>query len=110
MIAVFVNFAVMGILFVVPQYLQAVLGHDSYGTGIRVLPLIGGLMAAATASEALVPRLGARTVVPLGMSSSRAGSSSGRPRTSPTVTASSPSGSPSRDSVSASPSCPPPAW
>jgi EmrB/QacA subfamily drug resistance transporter len=67
LIAVFVNFAVMGILFVVPQYLQAVLGHDSFGTGIRVLPLIGGLMAAATASEAVVPRLGARTVVPLGM-------------------------------------------
>ncbi|WP_406171305.1 MFS transporter [Streptomyces sp. NBC_00996] len=67
LIAVFVNFAVMGILFVVPQYLQVVLGHDSFGTGIRVLPLIGGLMAAATASEALVPRLGARTVVPLGM-------------------------------------------
>ncbi|MET8809262.1 MFS transporter [Streptomyces sp. NPDC004546] len=67
LIAVFVNFAVMGILFVVPQYLQAVLGNDSFGTGLRVLPLIGGLMAAATASEAVVPRLGARTVVPLGM-------------------------------------------
>ncbi|MFF4350540.1 MFS transporter [Streptomyces sp. NPDC001530] len=73
LIAVFVNFAVMGILFVVPQYLQAVLGHDSFGTGIRVLPLIGGLMAAATASEALVPRLGARTVVPLGMALLAAG-------------------------------------
>ncbi|WP_405816488.1 MFS transporter [Streptomyces sp. NBC_01390] len=67
LIAVFVNFAVMGILFVVPQYLEAVLGNDSFGTGIRVLPLIGGLMAAATASESVVPRLGARTVVPLGM-------------------------------------------
>ncbi|MET9888613.1 MFS transporter [Streptomyces sp. NPDC006465] len=67
LIAVFVNFAVMGILFVVPQYLQVVLGHDSFATGIRVLPLIGGLMAAAAASEPLVPRLGARTVVTLGM-------------------------------------------
>ncbi|MER6353067.1 MFS transporter [Streptomyces sp. NPDC001634] len=67
LIAVFVNFAVMGILFVVPQYLQSVLGNDAFGTGIRVLPLIGGLMAAATASESLVPRLGARTVVPLGL-------------------------------------------
>ncbi|QKW27676.1 MFS transporter [Streptomyces seoulensis] len=65
--AVFVNFAVMGILFVVPQYLQAVLGNDSLGTGIRVLPLIGGLMVAAAVSEALVPRLGARVVVPLGL-------------------------------------------
>ncbi|PBC62589.1 MFS transporter [Streptomyces sp. Tue6028] len=67
LIAVFVNFAVMGILFVVPQYLQAVLGHDSFATGIRVLPLIGGLMAAATASESLVPRIGARAAVTLGM-------------------------------------------
>ncbi|MGW6523250.1 MFS transporter [Streptomyces sp. NPDC054962] len=67
LIAVFVNFAVMGILFVVPQYLQAVLGNDAFGTGLRVLPLIGGLMAAAAASEAAVPRLGARTVIPLGL-------------------------------------------
>ncbi|OIK00131.1 MFS transporter [Streptomyces colonosanans] len=67
LIAVFVNFAVMGILFVLPQYLQSVLGHDSFGTGIRVLPLIGGLMASAAASESLVPRFGARTVVPLGL-------------------------------------------
>ncbi|MFG2128577.1 MFS transporter [Streptomyces sp. NPDC048751] len=74
LIAVFVNFAVMGILFVVPQYLEAVLGNDSFGTGIRVLPLIGGLMAAATASEAVVPRLGARTVVPLGLLLLAAGS------------------------------------
>ncbi|MFC3577003.1 MFS transporter [Streptomyces yaanensis] len=73
LIAVFVNFAVMGILFVLPQYLQSVLGHDALGTGLRVLPLIGGLMAAATASESLVPRLGARTVVPLGLSMLAAG-------------------------------------
>ncbi|MEV0095180.1 MFS transporter [Streptomyces sp. NPDC050738] len=67
LIAVFVNFAVMGILFVVPQYLEAVLGNDALGTGLRVLPLIGGLMAAATLSEALVPRLGARKVIPAGL-------------------------------------------
>ncbi|WP_330349539.1 MFS transporter [Streptomyces sp. NBC_00582] len=73
LIAVFVNFAVMGILFVVPQYLQAVLGTDALGTGLRVLPLIGGLMAAAAGSEALVPRLGARTVIPTGLALLAAG-------------------------------------
>ncbi|MCX4762384.1 MFS transporter [Streptomyces sp. NBC_01275] len=73
LIAVFVNFAVMGILFVVPQYLQAVLGEDAFGTGLRVLPLIGGLMAAAAASEAVVPRLGVRTVIPLGLALLAAG-------------------------------------
>lgn len=74
LLAVFVNFAVMGILFVVPQYLQGVLGNDALGTGIRILPLIGGLMAAATLSEALVPRLGARTVIAAGLALLAAGS------------------------------------
>ncbi|WP_329338852.1 MFS transporter [Streptomyces sp. NBC_00663] len=73
LIAVFVNFAVMGILFVVPQYLEAVLGNDSFGTGIRVLPLIGGLMAAATLSESVVPRLGAHRVIPFGLALLSAG-------------------------------------
>ncbi|MWA03326.1 MFS transporter [Actinomadura sp. LD22] len=66
-IAVFVNFAVMGLLFVVPQYLQAVLGNDAFGSGLRLLPLIAGLMAAATLAESLVPRLGARVVIPAGL-------------------------------------------
>ncbi|RKE17708.1 MFS transporter [Streptomyces sp. TLI_171] len=65
--AVFGNFAIMGILFVVPQYLAAVQGFDAFGTGLRVLPLIGGLMVSAGLSEGLVPRLGARTVVPAGL-------------------------------------------
>ncbi|CAG6396615.1 DHA2 family efflux MFS transporter permease subunit [Streptomyces cocklensis] len=67
LVAVFVNFALMGIMFVVPQYLQEVLGHDAFGTGLRILPLIGGLMAAATLGETLVPRLGARVVVAAGL-------------------------------------------
>ncbi|ACU72785.1 drug resistance transporter, EmrB/QacA subfamily [Catenulispora acidiphila DSM 44928] len=67
LIAVFVNFAVMGILFVVPQYLQSVLGNDAFGTGIRVLPLIGGLMLSAALSEFLLPRLGVRLVVTTGL-------------------------------------------
>jgi EmrB/QacA subfamily drug resistance transporter len=72
-LAVFVNFAVMGILFVMPQYLQAVLGHDAFGTGIRVLPLIGGLMVAATLTETLVARFGTRTVVSAGLALLAAG-------------------------------------
>jgi EmrB/QacA subfamily drug resistance transporter len=74
LIAVFVNFVVTGALFVVPQYLQAVLGNDAFGTGLRVLPLIGGLMAAATLSDPLVSRLGARTIVPAGLLIVAAGS------------------------------------
>jgi EmrB/QacA subfamily drug resistance transporter len=74
LVAVFVNFVVTGALFVVPQYLEAVLGNDAFDTGLRVLPLIGGLMAAATVSDSLVSRLGARTIVPAGLLIVAAGS------------------------------------
>lgn len=67
LLAVFVNFAVMGILFVVPQYLQSVLGHDAFGTGLRILPLIAGLMVAATLSEPIAKRFGPRLVIPAGL-------------------------------------------
>lgn len=72
-LAVFVNFAVMGILFVVPQYLAGALGSGALGTGLRLLPLIGGLMVAATAAESMVSRLGERLVIPAGLALLAAG-------------------------------------
>ncbi len=45
----------MGILFVAPQFLGGVLGQDAFGTGVRVLPMIVGLMVAAALGETLVP-------------------------------------------------------
>lgn len=50
-------FALLGLLFVLPQYLQAVRGHDPLGTGIRLLPLIGGLVLGAKAAERLTGRM-----------------------------------------------------
>lgn len=66
-LAVFVNFAVMGALFVVPQYLAGALGTDAFGTGVRLLPLIAGLMIAATVADPLTPRLGAHVMIPAGL-------------------------------------------
>jgi MFS family permease len=66
-LAVFVNFAVMGILFVVPQYLAGALHWDALRTGLGLLPMIGGLLAAATAAEKLVTKFGARLVIPAGL-------------------------------------------
>src|SRR5206468_6438230 len=36
-------FALFGVLFTAPQYFQAILGTDAMGSGLRLLPLIGGL-------------------------------------------------------------------
>ena len=39
--------AMLGILFTMPQYFQGVLGTSAMGSGLRLLPLVGGLMAGA---------------------------------------------------------------
>jgi Na+/melibiose symporter-like transporter len=44
-----------------------VLGHDAFGTGLRLLPMMGGLMVAARLSGTLVRRFGPRTVICAGL-------------------------------------------
>jgi EmrB/QacA subfamily drug resistance transporter len=61
------TFALFGLLFTVPQYLQAVLGHDAFATGIRLLPLMGGLILAAAFSDRISGALGAKVPVALGL-------------------------------------------
>jgi MFS transporter, DHA2 family, multidrug resistance protein len=39
-----VSFALFGILFAMPQYFQDVRGADALGSGLRLLPLIGGML------------------------------------------------------------------
>ncbi|MFJ4710931.1 MFS transporter [Streptomyces sp. NPDC088785] len=56
-------FVLSGVLFLLPQYLQAVLGADALGTGVRILPLMAGMLLAARLAQPLVVRFGARPVV-----------------------------------------------
>ncbi len=65
--ATLVMFTLSGLLFVLPPYLQAVLGHDALGTGLRLLPLMGGLMVAAKGAQPVVERFGSRAVVTAGL-------------------------------------------
>ncbi|MEU0007075.1 MFS transporter [Streptomyces sp. NPDC006314] len=65
--ATLVMFVLSGLLFVLPPYLQAVLGHDALGTGLRLMPMMGGLVVAARAAQPLVARFGARGVVGAGL-------------------------------------------
>lgn len=68
-----ISFAMTGALFILTPYLQSVQGNDAQGTGLRLLPMIGALIAAAAASEALGVRVGVRLVIPAGMALSAAG-------------------------------------
>ncbi|MFD5253737.1 MFS transporter [Streptomyces bobili] len=65
--ATLVMFVLSGLMFLLPPYLQAVLGHDALGTGVRLLPLMGGLTVAARAAQPVVARFGSRAVVGAGL-------------------------------------------
>jgi len=56
-------FALFGVLFTVPQYFQAVMGTDAMGSGLRLLPLIGGLALGAGMADRIVVRTGAKAAV-----------------------------------------------
>ncbi|GAB3224691.1 DHA2 family efflux MFS transporter permease subunit [Glycomyces halotolerans] len=66
-VATAASMVLMGSLFLVPQYLQAVEGHSAFGTGLRLLPMIGGLMVGGLASERLAARVGYRVTVTCGL-------------------------------------------
>jgi EmrB/QacA subfamily drug resistance transporter len=45
-LATLVSFVMFGLLFAMPQYFQDVKGVDALGSGVRLLPLIGGMLVA----------------------------------------------------------------
>lgn len=66
LLATGVTFSMFGLLFGLPQFFQAVKGTDAFGTGLRLLPLIGGTLAGAKISELFIPRLGGKAVISAG--------------------------------------------
>jgi EmrB/QacA subfamily drug resistance transporter len=66
-VASLVSFVMMALLFALPLHAQAVHGLGAQGTGLRLLPLIGGMLLTAMPSGALAGRIGARVVVGSGM-------------------------------------------
>ena len=65
-LATLASFALMGLLFVLPQLFQAVQGADALATGLRLLPIIGGLLVGAKLAERLVGVAGVRMTVAVG--------------------------------------------
>jgi EmrB/QacA subfamily drug resistance transporter len=65
--ATITSFVLFGLLFVIPQYLQFVLGHDAFASGIRLLPLIGGFVIGVGAGTRIAGRIGHRTPIAAGL-------------------------------------------
>jgi Na+/melibiose symporter-like transporter len=66
-------FGLFGLLFLLPQYWQAVVSVDTQGAGIRLLPLICGMALGAVAADRAGVVLGARVTVAAGLSLLTAG-------------------------------------
>ncbi|MFB9236207.1 DHA2 family efflux MFS transporter permease subunit [Plantactinospora siamensis] len=62
-----VTFAMFGALFTLPQYFQAVRHADALGAGLRLLPVVGGLIVGARLAGRLAPRTGPRAPVCAGL-------------------------------------------
>jgi EmrB/QacA subfamily drug resistance transporter len=62
-----VSVSLYGILFVTPQYLQSVLGQDPVSAALRLLPMMGGLLAGGGAVGPVARASGTRLAVALGL-------------------------------------------
>jgi DHA2 family multidrug resistance protein-like MFS transporter len=59
-------FAMIGVLFTMPQFFQGVLGTSAMGSGVRLLSLIGGLLVAAVSADRIADLAGAKVTVAIG--------------------------------------------
>jgi EmrB/QacA subfamily drug resistance transporter len=62
-----VSVALFGTMFVLPQYFQSVLGDDPISAGLRLLPMMGGLLAAGAIAGQGVRAMGTRLTVAAGL-------------------------------------------
>jgi predicted MFS family arabinose efflux permease len=67
------QFSLIGLIFAVPQYLRAVLGTDAMGAGLRLLPLIGGMIVGLALGDRISGMAGPRIAVTLGFATAGAG-------------------------------------
>ena len=65
--------ALIGLVFTLPQYSQGVLGLDPQGSGVRLLPLIAGMIAGAVPADRLAKRFGPKVTVAVGFGITAAG-------------------------------------
>ena len=56
----------VGVIFTLPQYFQGITGVDPMGSGVRLLPLIGGLILGAVPSARFIRWIGIKLVMSLG--------------------------------------------
>jgi MFS transporter, DHA2 family, multidrug resistance protein len=65
-LATIATFAMFGLMFAMPQYFQIIQGADAFGTGLRLLPLIGGVIVGAKIAQNLIAKSGTKMIAAIG--------------------------------------------
>ena len=103
-LATIVSFALFGLMFTLPQFYQAVEGADALGTGMRLLPMIAGLMVGVRIGQPFLKKLGPAPLIGAGfLLAGHLADGRQQPPACTTATASWRPGSPSAASASAWP-------
>jgi Na+/melibiose symporter-like transporter len=58
--------ALVGLLFEMPQYFQGVMGTSAEGSGVRLLPVVGGLLAGLAPAAGIAKAVGAKLTAAVG--------------------------------------------
>ncbi|MGA7987914.1 MAG: DHA2 family efflux MFS transporter permease subunit, partial [Candidatus Dormiibacterota bacterium] len=66
LLAAFAVLSLIGVIFTLPQYFQGVVGTDAMGSGLRLLPLIGGLVVGAIPADRVAQVVGAKMTAAAG--------------------------------------------
>ena len=72
-LAAFGIFSMFGLLFAAPQFFQAILGVNAMGSGLRLLPMMGGLMLGFGLATLMIKPLTAKLTAALGFAVLAAG-------------------------------------
>jgi EmrB/QacA subfamily drug resistance transporter len=67
------SFSLIGLLFAAPQYFRAVLGVDAMGAGLRLLPMIGGMVVGLAGGDRISKLTGPKVAVVIGLAVAAAG-------------------------------------
>lgn len=62
-LSILVNILLFGMLFIVPLYYQIVIQTDAFGSGLRLLSLVAGLVIGGIVAELTVAKLGEKKIV-----------------------------------------------
>ena len=63
----FMFFALMGVVYFLTTYVQTVLGYGTLDTGVRMLPIAGGMIVASRLSVVVAGRVGTKLAVAGGL-------------------------------------------